>query len=212
MEQGAQPKHHWCLAQSKCAATPGQPVSLHGYAPCQFCLRAWFKNHPLDSVSSNKASQKNEIETDCQPENSQHTTGCFILTIFRPHLTPPLPRVPTGVKAKRCSGSFRLACHFVPCHRQNFLFFFFAKTSSLEKCLLRLAQGRGQRCLLPPAPCSMFYVRQCKATGPPVFNSIPHRDFRMWGPFLPFFSFFYQRLLGKKWLCWGNKILSKHQG
>lgn len=109
----------------KRAATPDQPVSLHGYAPCQFCLRAWFKNQPLVPVSSNKASRKNESGTDCQPENSQHTTGCFILTIFRPHLTPPLPRVPTGVKAKRCCGSFRLACHFVPCHRQNFLFFFF---------------------------------------------------------------------------------------
>lgn len=136
-------------------------------------------------MSSNKASRKNESGTDCQPENSQHTTGCFILTIFRPHLTPPLPRVPTGVKAKRCCGSFRLACHFVPCHRQNFFFFFLAKTSSLEKCLLRLARGRGQRCLLPPAPCSMFYVPRCKATGPPVFNSIPHREFRIFFSFLP---------------------------
>lgn len=31
----------------------------------------------------------------------------------------------------------------------------------------------------------MFYVPQCKATGPPVFNSIPHREFRIFFSFLP---------------------------
>lgn len=135
-------------------------------------------------MSSNKASRKNESGTDCQPENSQHTTGCFILTIFRPHLTPPLPRVPTGVKAKRCCGSFRLACHFVPCHRQNFFFFFFffsqneqlremsakigtrtwaamsAATCSLLNVLCSAVQGHGASCVsfYPPPRVQNFFL------------------------------------------------------
>lgn len=56
------------LLRVKRTATPDQPVSLHGYAPCQFCLRSWFKNQPLDPASSNKASWKNGSRTDCQPE------------------------------------------------------------------------------------------------------------------------------------------------
>lgn len=136
--------------------------------------------------------------TDCQPENSQHTTGCFILTIFRPHLAPPLPRVQTRVKAKRCNGSFRLACHFVPCHRQNFFFFFFfAKTSSLEKCLLRLAPRRGQQCLLPPAPCSMFYIPRPRGLQCLILSPTASSECRDLSFLISLFFFFYQRLLGK---------------